>query len=247
MKRYEIKSVLINVTSSLEAFLYENEPLVMPSGNDATEAKSVSALLGITNKGAERLLERKYGLRFVRTAAGSRRFRAPVGSPIGESAEDLSRAMVSTFKPNGGFTFNTHKGRLMHKGCAVSPYPEWTQATPLKDFDINHIRDFYDAHQELLAEPNHYIGAWRSKGNVVLDVTIVVHDPNEADKISEENDQQAWYDLSTGQEHVVNRHATSGGVLGSKSGEPKTTKVLIDMSTATNEDLAAVVTQLKGE
>lgn len=236
---------LSQIAGVLEALLHKNDgPQWMPDGTEAKTAQELAAILNISDKGAQLILENK--LRFVRTPAGAARFHAPIGAPIGRSVAAIGDAIGSAIG-HGGFTFETHDGKLMNKGCAVSPYPQWTKSTPLTEFSVNHIRDFHDAHRAELAKPNHYIGAWTHEGNVYQDITVVVDDPKEADRIALENDQYSWFDLATQTEHIINSDATSGGALQGKAIEIVPTKHLIDMSTVTDSQLEDIVRQLRGE
>ncbi len=243
--KQSVTDSLSQIAGVLEALLHKNDgPQWMPDGTEAKTAQELAAALNISVKGAEAIIENK--LRFVRTPAGVARFHEPIGAPIGQSLTAVGDAIGKAIG-HGGFTFQTHDGKLMTKGCAVSPCPEPKKASPVTECNVNSLRDYYDTHHADLAKPNHYLGAWTHQDNVHLDITIVVDDPKEADRIALEKDQFSWWDLGNESEHIVNRDATSGGALQGKAVEIVPTKHLIDMSTVTDSQLEDIVRQLRGE
>jgi SPP1 gp7 family putative phage head morphogenesis protein len=115
----------------------------------------------------------------------------------------------------GGFTYKPQTNYEPKAGFAVSPFPELSWATPVKDFKITDIGDYVDRNKEALAKQFYYVGGWYDSdtGKVVLDVSIVTPTEKMGRAIAEKYDQKAIFDLLHKTEIMVNKTATSGGVL----------------------------------
>jgi hypothetical protein len=141
------------------------------------------------------------------TAAAARRNTALADGPVvpdggreffqGELTpyEDLLNRVLE----QGGFTYSVIEGEHRSEGLSLSPYPAQGVSVPTADLTLNHLVQFALANRELLAQPNHHFGAWNDteNGQVCLDVSIVVNDEAEAQRLGRENDQIAYFNLAT--------------------------------------------------
>jgi len=99
----------------------------------------------------------------------------------------------------GGFTYDPISGFAPTSGFAVSPFPDRETAIPASELKAQHLLDFASRNADLLAKPGYFIGGWRDGDVVYVDVTVVADDDHEAARIGEEFDQQAFFNLSTGE------------------------------------------------
>lgn len=118
------------------------------------------------------------------------------GEVGGSSGNDL----VDSVRKSGGFTYNTVTGDQPKTGYALSLHPEAEYVTPVEKLTVVELAQYVKNHQDLLKEPNNYLGAWHnpSNGKVYLDVSTIVQSADEARRIAQEHHQLAYYDLEHG-------------------------------------------------
>lgn len=100
---------------------------------------------------------------------------------------------------NGGVTYSVTRRTIKQTGFAVSPYKHCE--TKVKTLTVRHIAAFIAKHRDLLARPNHYLGAWEYDGHFYLDVSIVEPSQHRARQIAIEARQLAYYCLNQGREY----------------------------------------------
>lgn len=105
---------------------------------------------------------------------------------------------------HGGFTFNQKRDQFRSSGMAVSPFKglevkysldEWAKDGP------KHIKKFLKDNAKTLTLPNAHIGGWIDDDiepvMVFLDVSVVYNSHERAAREARDNDQIAYYNLST--------------------------------------------------
>jgi hypothetical protein len=113
---------------------------------------------------------------------------------------------------SGGFTYKVSDSSQPKTGFALSPYPERSKVIPSASFGSGDIKDYAKANRDLLAKPDHYMGAWREKDGKTdqmwLDVSVVKKTRAEGEKAGKQYDQKAMFDLGKGEE--INLGGTGG-------------------------------------
>jgi len=114
----------------------------------------------------------------------------------GKSAKSLA-AMAR----GGGFTFNPKRNEMRSKGVAVAIGKENERKVKLSDFSADDVRKYANEKAELLALPNHHLGAWKENVDgvdyIFLDVSVVVPTLDRAADLGRTHDQIGIFDLST--------------------------------------------------
>lgn len=113
---------------------------------------------------------------------------------------DNAPAQLKVLADKGGFTFNPKKNQLRRKGIAVAIAKKYELPVDEKEFAKNGekiIKDYMRQYSEVLAKPNAHLGAWKDKGKVYLDISIVKGSLDEAASIGRANDQIGIFDLAT--------------------------------------------------
>jgi hypothetical protein len=104
---------------------------------------------------------------------------------------------------DGGFTVAVASGEQPRTGYAFSPYPERSYTVPTDVITADDIRQYAGKNADLLALPDHYLGAWRdtsANDTVWLDISIIAPDLPAAEVLGRAYDQIAVYDLSAQRE-----------------------------------------------
>lgn len=133
--------------------------------------------------------------------------------PLGDrkNYRDLLAALQ---EPDGGFTWEGLQGReVVGTSKIVSPYAGRSKVfDKIEDVKATDIADFAIKNFDLLMKPYHFVGGWHDKQSkkVFLDISIVAATAKEAERLSRENDQIAYFDLETGKSVDVDRNAKSG-------------------------------------
>ena len=260
--RNEFVTHLEGITAVLGALTYAGVdlPKWLPNGDDIKTVEQLAAVMNIPescalvlalqHKGvfSDDLETKRAAIRFIRTAAGSARFHGPIGSPITEQGRRTMRGLARSAMAarHQGFTYNTQRGHQIHKGYAVSPYPQFSEAIPEHEFSISTIRDYQEKHADYLNKPHHYMGAWGDNGYIYLDVSVIVDDRQESIDIAKHSDQKATWNLETGEEILVDPNATSGGVL-VKTLMPRISRKFFIQNDITDDELESIVEQLRYE
>jgi DNA topoisomerase-1 len=134
----------------------------------------------------------------------------------GQTNKTHMQAMFSRIEqPDGRFTYQPLSDREPQGGFALSVYPERSFAKPVADLKYSDLAGYVKRNKDLLAKPDHFIGAWHDpeSGMVFLDVSVVTDDEKKATTLALEHDQIAYFDLARGASVMVNRQATSGGAV----------------------------------
>lgn len=110
----------------------------------------------------------------------------------------------------GGFTISTETGIQPKKGFSVSPYQD-REAVFDRAVTNDDIKAYREKNADLLARPGHYLGGWRDEesGKRYLDVSVIVKTKADADALSRQEHQEAYYDLESGETTYV--HARTAG------------------------------------
>lgn len=107
--------------------------------------------------------------------------------------------LAEEIRKSGGVSYSLTYGSLQgKKGYCVSPYKAQEIQIPLKEFDWVDIQSFCSENAELLAEDNHFLGAWVDHDIVYLDVSVLMTRKADALKKANECNQLAIYSLTDG-------------------------------------------------
>jgi hypothetical protein len=121
--------------------------------------------------------------------------------------EKQAGGLIERLNAEGGFTYNTKSEKSPTEGFVVSPYKDRETILDTKTLKPMDFANFIVKNNDLLSKPKHYFGAWHNKddGKVYLDVAIVAAKAAEAEKLSRQNKQLAYFDL--GKKETVNVQA----------------------------------------
>jgi len=113
-----------------------------------------------------------------------------------------THAMLDRLKKDGGFTFVAGQRKYQKigtDGYGVSPYPERSQIFT-KQVTLTDMRKFIKTNKDLLSKPSHAVGTWYdpSDKKTFLDVSIVVKDKKDADKLGRQHNQRSMFEFKTG-------------------------------------------------
>ncbi len=128
----------------------------------------------------------------------------------GEKAKDNAAELARLAREKEGFSYNPVTGKTASEGYALSVFPEHERklesiddATP--EAIVDYVIDKWDAVKDI---ENVHVGAWwnkKSEGNpdgdnkVYLDMSIILDDRAEAEKLAKEYRQLAIWDLGKGE------------------------------------------------
>lgn len=106
----------------------------------------------------------------------------------------------SMLQPDGGFTYNVLSGHQPKVGFALSIHPDRGEVVDAKDTNVVALAKYTAKNWDLLSKKGNYLGGWHNPddGRVYLDVSTVVKTAEEADKLSREAKQLAYFDLVKG-------------------------------------------------
>lgn len=173
-----------------ETWAHENEAawefVQLPDGLDASTAIATMANSVSTQ-------EARFNPNHEKTSG---KFASKTGGISDAQAAGLAKEAAA---PDGGFTYDVKTGAHITEGVAVSPYPEHTRIIPASQITGKDIQTYASDKKEMLAKPDHKLGAWNDNGNVSLDVVITVKTPAEAQKFGKAPyNQKAAFNLKTG-------------------------------------------------
>jgi len=125
-----------------------------------------------------------------------------------EKLEGLTRAtgkraeQLESMAKAGGFTFNPKRDEMRSSGFVSAVSTEYEEKHEIGEFSAQTIRDYAAKHAEMLAKPNHHLGAWTTTGPdgktyVYLDVSVVMNSAKEAADMGRKYNQLAIFDLNT--------------------------------------------------
>ncbi len=104
----------------------------------------------------------------------------------------------------GGFTYRLFSDSSPTTGKVVSPFPEREQAIDWDDWiqdPRGHVRRYIRKNSTLLKRRGHFLGGWfdPQTKRVVLDTVIVTRKASKAHALAMEHNQDAYFDLDTGE------------------------------------------------
>lgn len=130
----------------------------------------------------------------------------PSGSPqsvhsIGRNAARLAQFGVE----QGGFTYSLLTKVTPRSGFGLSLWPDREWKFPIAHLNRPaqravlraRIDRYKEANADLLAEPGRNIGGWVDGDDFYLDVSTVVDDAAQAERLGREHGQLAYYDFAT--------------------------------------------------
>lgn len=189
-------------------------PRWLPNGDEITELKQLAAVLCIDEKTAayvvldssnpplELLVKAQ---RFVRTRAGAIHYGQPIGTPIRRDSESWRGVILAAAK-EGGLTLSFLTGESPKTGYAVAERGNNREVPDTDFFDkkkgmaalMSWVRD----HESKFDDPDAHLGIWydTDNGEVVLDVSYVLQDRDEAIDRGKKNNQQAIWDIANFEE-----------------------------------------------
>lgn len=103
----------------------------------------------------------------------------------------------------GGFTYDPLLDCLDNEGYAVSEYKEYEVRIPYESLKRLDLLNYLITHQSIfIIDPRARYGAWydTESDEIVLDISAVYYSKSIAIQRGIENDQDAIYDLSKGEE-----------------------------------------------
>lgn len=107
------------------------------------------------------------------------------------------RTLTDHILKEGGVSYSLTYGNLSgRKGYTVSPYKDREEKVSDSEFSANDLQAFIASNAELLAQDNHFIGAWVDNKIVYLDVSVLVASKKKALKMAKECNQLAIYNLT---------------------------------------------------
>lgn len=127
----------------------------------------------------------------------------PDGVIRGPSRTDVEAAfadLLARIKDpnNGGFTYSVLEGLHPSRGLVVVAYPKQQEIFDATTITFDNLWNFAETNSALLLQKGNHFGAWTNgQGKVILDVSQVVFTPEDAQAIGFENDQEAYFNLST--------------------------------------------------
>lgn len=135
------------------------------------------------------------------------------GHPRARLAYDpasIDQTAYQSIVDNGGVTMALD-GTIPDSGYAFSPFKNWEMRIPQDQFLPENVTQYITQHRQALEQPNSFLGAWISDGEVYLDVSQVLPDLNQALQAAAQADQSSVYDLSTFQEIPVPQENSAPG------------------------------------
>lgn len=107
----------------------------------------------------------------------------------------------------GGFTYQPVTGESPTTGFALSISPQYEKAIPADKFNKKVIDEYHQEHKEVFKDPQNFLGGWHDKeaGKVYLDISCVVKDNKEAEKLCHKYKQEGYFDLGKGETVIVKK------------------------------------------
>lgn len=186
-------------------------PRWLPNGDPITELSQLAAVLNVDEKTAAwcvidskdapaDLLEKAQ--RFVRTRAGAVHYGQPIGTPIRRDRESWRGLIANAVESGGGLTLSFLTGDQPTSGYVVAERGNNKEIPEKTFFDkkdgATELMSWIRQHEDKLDKPGAHLGIWHDKenGEVVLDVSYVVEDRDEAIALGRDNNQQAIWDIA---------------------------------------------------
>lgn len=187
-------------------------PQWLPNGEPITELKHLAAVLSIDERTAAFVVLDSYrpptGLLaeakdIVRTPEGAIKYGQPIGTVITRDKQSWAKR-IFTAALAGGMTLSFLTGVEPDHGYAVASRGD-NQEIPDDVFfssqqrGISELRKWVIAHKDKFADnPSAHLGIWHDEDHheVVLDVSYVIEDRDEAIRLGQQNNQQAIWDIA---------------------------------------------------
>jgi hypothetical protein len=116
--------------------------------------------------------------------------------------EQINReGLAETIKSQGGTTKDIKTGNEPTEGFSYAPSKDTELSVPFNEFSDKHIDDYVEKHYTEINKEGAHFGAWHdiNTGNIVMDVSKVIQNEQEAVTEGLKNNQDAIYDIKTGQ------------------------------------------------
>jgi len=127
----------------------------------------------------------------------------PAGLDAADQLAWLSLQVWNGLKYRNGITIGLSFDRPK-VGYSVSIYPE--HGRTYKGLpDQTEIISFIETYRDILRRPNHFIGGWHCDGISYLDISVISDNKDAAIKLAARFDQQAIYNLETGETIYINQ------------------------------------------
>lgn len=128
-----------------------------------------------------------------------------------DADEHLLHKVIAEF----GFTYHPLDGTSPTAGFALSPYRDRERILDVKTLTADDLEQYLIDNEDIWSRPDHYFGAWYNTedGKVYLDVSIVVSEPAEAERLSAKHKQEAYYDIEKGETVYVRARGDDGKSL----------------------------------
>lgn len=112
-----------------------------------------------------------------------------------------------------GFSYHPVSEASPTAGYALSPYPQRSKVFDVKALKVADIADYMIGNAEMWGDKNHYLGGWldRKTGKFYLDVSIVVPTPEQAEKLTRQHKERAYFDIGKGETVFVTSIAEHEG------------------------------------
>lgn len=113
----------------------------------------------------------------------------------------FTKVLETISKPDGGFTYQPATDESPTSGYALSIYKGRERVFDVAKLTLNDLWEHAQDNWDLLSKPGNYIGGWHNPedGKAYLDVSMVVKDKAEAERMGRENNQLAYFDLGKGE------------------------------------------------
>jgi len=138
--------------------------------------------------------------------AGSGNF-GHAGRPgmVGGSLPAPSGILEAIHQADGGFTYHTATGEQPKTGFALSLHKDREKILPAKDVSVVALAEYTVKNIDLLSQSGNYLGGWHNPedGMAYLDVSTIVQDAAEAERLGRAAKQLAYFDLKNGKSVTI--------------------------------------------
>lgn len=121
---------------------------------------------------------------------------------------DDAAYLVDKIKRDGGFTYDPVDDLSPSSGYAVAYYDDAEEIHDVETITEDDVYSYLDKHREKFRDRRSHVGGWVSEGKVYLDISLVIPDRSEAEKIGIEKNQYAIFDLGSFTEIEVESERT---------------------------------------
>ena len=111
---------------------------------------------------------------------------------------ERSKELFNYLKKNGGFTAKPNLIPVKPKsGYAVS-LKGYETRVPLEIVSLGLFRELLKCYQRLAEKNIAYIGGWIDEGYLYLDLSLILHNKEQALEVASKNKQKAIFDFGSG-------------------------------------------------